>query len=230
MIETVLIVDTETSGLSPEKDSVIEIGAVWWSLRFRCVLATWSELCQAPSNEAQFVNRIDPSALFYGLTFDQACEGLRGRAARADALIVHRASFDSAFLPKDLGKPWICSKFDIEWPLSKPGSSLAEVAIAHDVPIVNAHRALADCLLLAQCFERVAMLAQLQPETVKGVGSLLERAMLPRVKIAAVGLSYEKRQLAKDAGFQWESDMKLWTKRVVETEAQAFKFKVEVIG
>ena len=34
-IETILIVDTETQGLDPQKHRVLEIGAVWWSVRFR---------------------------------------------------------------------------------------------------------------------------------------------------------------------------------------------------
>ena len=214
-IETILIVDTETQGFDPQKHRVLEIGAVWWSVRFRTILAAWSELCQAPDNPAEHVNRIPAAALTYGLTFEQAIEGLKSRASRADAIVAHRASFDSSFVP-DLGKPWICSKFDVPWPRSAPGDGLAYVAIAHDVPIVSAHRALADCLLLARCFEAV-----------DDVPGLLALAMRPRATFRAI-VSYDDRELAKKAGFRWQPEKKWWIReRLAIEDAALLPFKTE---
>lgn len=231
-IETIGIIDLETQGLDPTKDLVVEAAFVWWSVRDRCVLSTWSELVQAPTNPAEHVNRIPLSALSYGLTFEHACEAIKSRAARADLLMAHRASFDFAFLP-DLGKPIVCSKFDVPWPKSNPGDGLAYVAIAHDVPIVSAHRALADCLLLARCFERCAELADLEAPSQSvhdqaakhGVEWMLAQAMLPRTRCVAM-TTYAEREITKKAGFRWNGEMKSWWRDIVDEEIGKLPFQV----
>lgn len=42
VIETVLIVDVETTGLDPKIDRICEVGAVLYSLNHQCVIATHS--------------------------------------------------------------------------------------------------------------------------------------------------------------------------------------------
>ena len=223
-LHTLLLTDTETTGLPDDpKARLVEIGCVWWSIDLGVTLATWSELVEGPSNEAEKINKIPVPALAHGLPREHALEGLRSRAARADLVVCHRVEFDSFFLG-DLGKPYLCSKFWLEWgPDVEPGSSLLYTAAGLGVPIVKQHRALTDCLLLADCFERVHA-----KEGADGVRERLRLALRPRSRYVAQ-VSYEKRQLAKDAKFRWNGDMKNWWKDVVDEEAGKLPFPVRKV-
>jgi DNA polymerase III subunit epsilon len=223
-MSTLLLADSETTGMTDDpKARLIEIGCVWWSIDLGVTLATWSELVEGPSNEAEGVNKIPPAALAHGLTRDQALEALRSRAARADLVVCHRVEFDSFFLG-DLGRPYLCSKFWLEWgPDVEPGASLLYTAAGLGVPIVKQHRALTDCLLLADCFERVH--AKEGPD---GIRARLQRALRPRGRFVAQ-VPYEARQKAKDAKFRWNSDLKKWWKDLPFEDTTALSFPVKQV-
>ena len=219
-LHSLLLCDTETSGLPEEPHArLVEIGCVWWSIDLGVTLCNWSELIEGPSNEAIKINGIPESALAYGLTRDHALEGLRSRVARADLVVCHNVAFDSHFLG-DLGKPYLCSCYQFEWPDVEPGSSVLRTAAGLGVPIVKQHRALTDCLLLADCFERVH--AKEGPD---GVRERLRLAMRPRSRYVAQ-VSYERRHLAKDVRFRWNDPMKSWWKDLVDEEITKLPFQV----
>jgi DNA polymerase III subunit epsilon len=219
-LHTLLLADSETSGLPEDPNAkLIEIGAVWWSIDLGVTLANWSELVQGTSNEAEAVNKIPTSALAYGLPREHALEGIQSRAARADAIVCHRVEFDSFFLG-DLGRPYICSKFQIEWPGVEPGASLLYTAAGLGVPIVTQHRALTDCLLLAECFTRVW-----QMSGAEGVRQMLRLAQRPRSRCVAQ-LPYERKDEAKNLKFRWNSTMKSWWKDVVDEDIAKLPFQV----
>jgi DNA polymerase-3 subunit epsilon len=218
-IETILLLDTETTGLSPETDRIVEVGLVRWSVTHRAVLSTWSELVQGPDNAARGVNGIPPEALPLGTTLERALAIIDRYAKRSDIIVAQRAEFDRSFIEAaglTIG-PWVCSKFDVEWPEGKPGDGLIGLALAHGVPVTGAHRALTDCLLLARLFERVA--------EKHDVRAMLERAMLPRQTYQAT-VSYDDREKAKAAGFAWDGATKRWTLRLTPEAAAALPFPV----
>ena len=217
-LEAVLILDTETTGLDPAQDRIVEIGAVLWSVRQSCILSTWSELVFGKGNSAEGVNRIPPEALAYGLKLPQALAALHALAQRADLVVAHNADFNRAFIGSNLGLAWVCSMADVEWPRTASGRSLPAIALAHDVPIVTAHRALADCLIIARLFERVVELGH-------DVRQLLERAQRPKATYQAM-ISYEDRELAKDAGFKWQKSTKRWVKSMAEEDVAKLEFAV----
>jgi DNA polymerase III subunit epsilon len=217
--ETLLILDTETDGVDSSKNLVVEIGAVWWHVGLGCTLGCWSELVVRESNAAQDANGIPPEALRYGLPWDHAIEGLKSRVARADLLVAHNESFDRGFLP-DLGKPWVCSMDHIPWPSAESGLALIKVAVAHGVAVTQAHRALSDCLLIAHTLSRVH-----EREGADGIRERLRLAMRPRSRCVAQ-VPYERRQLAKDAKFRWNGEMKSWWKDVVDEEITKLPFQV----
>jgi DNA polymerase-3 subunit epsilon len=220
-MKTLAIIDSETTGIDPAKDNVIEIGCVLYSIEHRSVISTWSDLVQHTSNEAEAINKIPPATLPLGLPFITAMEILHSFVARADAIVAHRAEFDSAFLP-GLKKPWVCSKFDVEWPQSKVGDSLVFVALAHDVPVTGAHRALTDCLLLARIFENAAK------NFGADIQALLVKAMRPKALFQAM-TSYDEREMTKQAGFQWDPAAKRWTRKMAIADVEALPFKVRRI-
>lgn len=216
-VDTILCVDSETSGLDPKADALIEIGAVWWSIEHASVIESWSTLVQHTSNAAEAVNRIPAPLLRRGMDRGAALERLRIYAAMSGVIVAHRAEFDRGFLG-ELGRPWVCSKFDLAWPLGKPGDHLVHLALAHGVAITSAHRALTDCMILARLFERVAEMGH-------DIRAMLTRAMRPKALFAA-SVSYDDREKAKSAGFQWQPAEKQWTRRMAVEDAGALGFPV----
>jgi DNA polymerase-3 subunit epsilon len=217
-LDSILILDTETTGLDPARDRIIEMGAVLWSVEHSCVLSTWSDLVVGDGNPAEAINRIPPLSLALGIDLSAALNTLRVLAGRADVAVAHNAGFDRGFLGTDLGLPWVCSMEDLSWPRPVSGRNLAAIALAHDVGIVTAHRALADCLILARLFERMVELGQ-------DVRSMLRRGLRPKATYQAM-VSYAERDLAKGAGFTWDGDAKRWTRRLAAEDASTLPFRV----
>ena len=222
-MNTLLLTDTETTSLPEDpKARLVEIGCVWWSIDLGVTLANWSELVEGLTNEAEAVNGIPPAALAYGLPREHALEGLRGRVARADLVVCHNVAFDSFFLG-DLGKPYLCSCYQFEWPGIEPGSSVLRTAAGLGVPIIEQHRALTDCILLAKCFEKLH--AKEGPD---GIRERLRLALRPRTRCVAM-TTYAQKDITKKAGFRWNGEAKSWWKDVVDEEIPKLPFAVRCV-
>jgi DNA polymerase-3 subunit epsilon len=224
-MRNVLILDTETTGLDPGKDHVLEVGAVLYSVKFGTVLSAFSSLLPGESNAAEAINRIPTAALKDAESFSNPWWVVREMALYGDAIVAHRAEFDRSFVPENLRtiRPWICSKYDIQWPKqTRPGSSLVPLALEHDLGVAYAHRALADCDLIARLFTRSRELGA-------DLNAMLTRAMRPKAEFVAL-VSYDDRQLVKDAGFQWNGDTRLWTRRMFIEDASTLPFKVRPLN
>jgi DNA polymerase-3 subunit epsilon len=90
-----------------------------------------------------------------------------------------------------------------------------DLALAYGVPVWAAHRALTDCIYLAQVFERCAELEL-----------LLEQGLEPR-RLYRARVSYEERHRAREAGFRWNDPVSgAWTRRLSEREAEGLSFPV----
>lgn len=161
MIENILIIDTETTGLDPGKGAqVIEIAAVLFNLKHKSVLQSYATLLPCDENPVENINHIKAEAT--RANYSQfSMLWILGMFDYAQACVAHNAQFDMKFietLDKGdvlLNKKWICTKKDFKWPVPLPRNRLQDICEAMGVQYLNAHRALADCLLLAQCFEKV---------------------------------------------------------------------------
>jgi len=90
-----------------------------------------------------------------------------------------------------------------------------DLALAYGVPVWAAHRALTDCIYLAQVFERC-------PE----LETLLLQGLEPR-RLYRARLSYEERHRAREAGFRWNEPVSgAWSRRLSEREAASLGFPV----
>lgn len=222
-MKTIAILDTETTGIDPTKDAVIELAVVLWSIPNASIIAAYSEIIIHPDNPAQTVNHISPELLQDGAPRPEVFRLAETIVRKADVIVAHRAEFDRSFCNGAFDPiPWCCSKLDIRWPQSKPGDSLIYVAAAHGVPITTTHRALSDCLLLARCFERVAEMGH-------DVFDMMCQAMVPKKLYEVADRRYDpaRNELAKSLGFQWQSAEKRWTKRMTDTDAVACPFAVK---
>lgn len=227
MLRNVLILDTETGGLNPAVDPCIEVGCILYSVEHATPITSYSTLLGADSNGAEAINGI-PLAALRGcpVSKEASWTNVLSMASFADAIVAHRAEFDRAFVPTVLrnSKPWICSKFDLEWPkATRIGESLVPLALAHGLGVSHAHRALTDCDLISRLFTRVAEMGFfLEP--------FLERGLRPKGLFVAL-VSFEDKDLAKNASFQWEESTKRWMRTMAIEDAAKLPFRtVQVVS
>jgi len=220
----VLILDTETTGLKPEDGArVIEIGAILFDVKQREVVSQLGFLLPTLSNEAEHINRIKPE-------LTMSAPDVSGELAKsfwcmvnhADYAVAHNAAFDSQWFGEggclpEMPLRWICTMEDVRWPLNaKRGRpSVVSLALDYGVPVWSAHRALTDCVYLAEVMKREPNLEQ-----------LLTQALEPK-QVYISCLPYELRQQCKDAGFTWNDLVtKKWAKRMTASEAAELPFQV----
>ncbi len=223
--ERLLIIDTETTGLSAAEGQCIEVGGVLFHVPHRAVLTQVSFLMPCRSNDAEAINGIPAAVTRLEQPWQDALACFRAMVAAADALVAHNAAFDRQWfglgaLPA-LSKPWICSMEDIRWPAARQlrsNPSVRDLALAYGVPVWAAHRALTDCIYLAQVFERCSDLED-----------LLQAAQEPR-DLYRAQLPYAERHRAKAAGFRWNDPVpRAWSRRLSRREVEALPFPVEAV-
>lgn len=218
--ESLLILDTETTALSPEDGQCIEVGAVLFQVSHRAVLTQVSFLLPCDRNPAEPVNGIPAEVTRLPHPWQRALACFQAMADQADAVLAHNSSFDRQWFGKGalprIDKPWICSMDDIRWPAAlglRSAPSLQSLALAYGVPVWAAHRALTDCTYLVQVLQRCGDLERL-------LAAALEPRLLMRAEV-----SYADRHLAREAGFRWDKPVpRAWTRRLSQREARSLPF------
>ena len=209
-----------------EKDKCIEVGVILFSISNRAVLAQQSFLLPSSSNKAELINKIPVALSKIPQPIAEALVYLEALINCSDLIVAHNSDFDKQWFGKDslpaINKPWICTMDDIGWPRElhlKIRPSVRDLALAYGVPVWNAHRALTDCIYIAEVFRRCEDLEEL---IIKG----LEPKSLYKAEI-----SYDQRKLAKEAGFRWNDPVKgAWTRKLSNQDAIELPFKVKVIS
>ncbi|QNI58745.1 exonuclease family protein [Synechococcus sp. BIOS-U3-1] len=222
---TLLIVDTETTGLDPQLDHCLEVGVILFDVPSRQVLAQQSFLLPVEANAAEAINRIPASATNLSQPWRPALDYLQSLLDAADVLVAHNAAFDRQWFGRGhlpaTDKRWLCSMEDIRWPAdrqlrSRP--SVRDLALAYEIPVWAAHRALTDCIYLVEVFRRCDHLEQ-----------LIEHGLEPR-QLMRAQVSYNDRHLAREAGFRWNEPVKgAWARRLSVREACDLDFPVSPV-
>ena len=221
-VRTLLIIDTETTGLDPQLDHCLEVGVILFDVPSRQVLAQHSFLLPVEANAAEAINRIPAAATNLPQPWRPALSYLQSLLDAADVLVAHNAAFDRQWFGRGhlpaTDKPWLCSMEEMRWPaerLLRSRPSVRDLALAYEIPVWAAHRALTDCIYLAEVFRRCDELEQ-----------LVERGLEPR-QLMRAQVSYDDRHLARDAGFRWNETVKgAWARRLSEREARDLDFPV----
>jgi DNA polymerase-3 subunit epsilon len=228
-MKLIAILDFETTGMDPTKHRVVEMGVTTWSVEHRCVVRSWSILMHGESNEAEAVNRI-PAALLASTSVpgvsspDVAWRNLQTVFGSVDAVVAYNSEFDRSFVPEDFRdmKPWICAMSDIDWPRPSNSKKLTEMALAHGLGVVQAHRALADVELIVRLLERSIELGA-------NVEVMLTRALRPKGRVVA-NLPRSRNDELKAAGFRWDPDRREWWKRVFVDDVPSLPFPVSLVA
>jgi len=223
--ENILILDTETTGLDNESDDCLEVGSILFNVKSRSVLAQQSFLLPVEINNAEKINNIPAKITRLPQPLTEAIKYFESLVRVSDVIVAHNAQFDMKWfglnkLPQ-IEKKWICSMDDITWPADrqlKTRPSVRDLALAYGVPVWNAHRALTDCIYLAEVFKRCNELEK-----------LLIRALEPKILLRAE-ISYEERDLAKRAGFRWNDAIKgAWSKKMSRRDMEKLEFPVSEV-
>jgi len=220
MIETCLIVDTETTGLDNKVDRLIELGLILYSVRHQTVLQEFSTLIPSDEgNPAEKVNRIPEAALLDWMErphlVDIAWHQIAAMGDEAEAFVAFNSEFDRGFFTRS-DKPWLCAMSDFKWSrASREGSSLVALCLDYGIGVSVAHRAMTDCLLIAELFNRSYDL--------QGMFRIASR---PKALFQAV-VSFDRKDDAKAAGFKWDPVARIWTRMMAIEDAELLPFRVQ---
>jgi DNA polymerase III subunit epsilon len=215
--ELIAVVDTETTGVDATADRVIEASWALVQVATAKVLELHSYLFHSTVNPAEPINGIPVVLLALA---DEPEPVVLDR--RVTAVVAHNAEFDrqwEVFRPLEL--PWLDTR-DWRWPRASADSTLVQVALAHGVGVVAAHRAYTDVLTTCALLERVH-------EMGVSLSEQLEYARRPRQTYEAL-VSFAQKDLAKTAGFKWEPERKRWTRRMLPEDVAALEFKTRVVA
>jgi DNA polymerase-3 subunit epsilon len=216
-VSRAVVLDTETTGMDPAADRVIELALVKFEY----------------SKESGEIGRVldvydgleDPgfpippeSTAIHGIT-DEMVAGQRVDDAAIERLmdgvgvvIAHNAAFDRPFVerrwPRFAGMPWACSLREVPWEAMGIGSAKLEYLAYRYGFFFDAHRAEIDCRALLE------VLRLPPPGSADGDPTafqrLLESAREPSVRVRATGSPFETKDLLKARGYRWSGDDRVW--------------------
>ena len=219
----VLILDTETTGLSHASDRIIELAMLRVSVDAATGLPFGPvETFEGFEDPGMPIPEI--ARQITGITDDmvrgQRLDDAQVEAllAGADLVVAHNAGFDRPFMearfPAFAAKPWACSFADIDW--KAQGAESAKLsALAQDRGwFYDAHRALVDCHALLQ------VLASSGHEgSGNGLSRLMEAALRPSYRLRATGSPFESKDALKSRGYRWDGEAKVWGRALDSEDA-----------
>lgn len=215
--------DTETQGLDATKDRVTEWGLVLWDSDTKQPVRISGFLVKVPggvSSEIEKLTGITNAMLEkYGVEPLNAIKAVQGMIAQAEILCAHNKDFDKAFYEAECkragvepsAKPWIDTRTDLPTAAYSLGKSASLKYLAADHGFVYpAHRAMNDVLAMLEILGRYDL------------DTTIKRAQTPNVNVRAV-VSFDDRLQAKERGYYWKPELKLWVKPLKADEVDAEK-------
>lgn len=232
-----LVLDTETTGLSHQTDKIIELAMllvkvdVSTGLPFGTVdvLEGFEDPGMPIPAVAKEVTGISDD-MVRGHRLDDAV--VEAFVSRADLIVAHNAGFDRPFVearfPVFAAKAWACSFADIDWKVAGAASSKLSALAQDQGWFYDAHRAQVDCHALLQ------VLARPVPKSLTtGLAHLIAAAAQPGFKLRATGSLFETKDLLKARGYRWDAEAKVWCCALTNPqrlEDELAWLKVEVYG
>ncbi len=236
-IARVLVLDTETTGLSHQADKIIELAMLLVQVDTASGLPLGPveifEGFEDPGMPipavAQEVTGISDD-MVAGQRLDDA--QVEAMVARADLIVAHNAGFDRPFVearfPCFAVKAWACSFADIDWKAAGAGSAKLSALAQDQGWFYDAHRARVDCHALLQ-----VLTMPVGTGSATGLSQLMAAASRPSFKLRATGSPFESKDALKGRGYRWDADAKVWYCTLPDDgrlEAELEWLKAEVYG
>ena len=209
-----VIVDVETTGLDPTTSDIIEIGLLEFSVDKNYspkLLSTYSSLQETDCEISPEITRITGIDARMIKNHSINWSLVSNAFSKASVVIAHNMAFDRAFLERidvlsALNCHWACSLKHINWS-SHGFKTRALNYLASDHGFVNpfSHRALFDC---ATTFRLITPYLE----------ELITKSYETEYEFAAVGAPFEKKDILRKNGYQWDPKKRVWFKVVYESE------------
>ena len=219
-----LFVDTETTGLDPASDEIIELAMTPFTYstdgRIFEIDDSYRGLRQ-PSKpippEITAINGIT-NEMVAGQKID--VDEVAHFADGAAPIIAHNAAFDRKFVeklcPAFATKPWACSMSQVNWAAEGyEGTRLAYLIMEAGL-FYDRHQATADCLA------GITLLTTTLPKSgTLAFSQLLGRGRRHTWRIWATGSPFETKDALKARGYAWHAGKKSWHTAVDEAARDA---------
>lgn len=209
-----VVVDTETTGVNPDSDAIIELGMVLFEFdpltgQVFNVIESFDEL-EYPGFPIPF-----SSTEIHGIT-DEMVNGEKIDDLKVSDLlkdvclvIAHNSKFDRVFLEKRLPVfeklPWGCSFAQIDWSAEGIGSAKLDYIAYQYGFFYDAHRAEMDCFALLEILQK-----RLPKSGSLVLQNILETLQQKTYTIFALGSPFETKDILKEKGYRWNADKKSW--------------------
>lgn len=216
-----ILLDTETTGLDPVNDKVIQLALVEFTFD-NCFNILSQDKVHSWFQDP-FIEIPEKITTITGITTDMVVgkfidwDEVTRIVSDAKVVIAHHAAFDRKFLNaipeatvfKD--KVWACSKNDIPWADYLITSNKLEYLCWNYGFHYQAHDARADCVATLK------LLTQKMPGSDKNAFEYLLRAAFTTwVTVYAWASPFETKDVLKANGYYWDGTQKVWFKTVNE--------------
>lgn len=223
-----LILDTETTGVDPKGNWIVEIAVILYSLEHATPITTYAGLIPGKENKAAEFNEISPALLPQATSLGATCAILDELQMSADIVVAHSAKFDHDFVTQENywgfdwdRLPWVCTMRDVSWPKLGNRRNLVALALLHGVPVVAAHRALTDCDILARLLTRVSELGV-------NLQDLFIQALRPKALVEALP-GKEDKDITYRHGFDYGQKQRMTLREMPAEDIDNLPFKCKIL-
>lgn len=221
----ICFVDTETTGLDPKVNRLVEIAVALWKFESTSnrIVRSFSTLCNDDTGiqmtpEITKINGVTQELLDHrGVPHGSVLKHIGDNYVKAcDYLCAHNAPFDRAFIESELeranlpkwDKTWIDTKLDLPFPDNFTSRRLNHLAAEHGFLNPFPHTALADTMTMARIMAEYSI-----DFIIKST-----EAEIFHLTMQTDYQDYETREKLKRLGFHWDKPNKIW-KRIVKSHS-----------